>query len=87
MGSLTDLPPELVLGWAFWMVGGLVLMLWFRRRSAAAPRHAPTPRPVPSPASSVRRSGVRPVAARPASPPADDPFSELHTLLDEPDQR
>lgn len=39
MGRLKDLPPELIVGWVLWMLGGVALMVWFRRR--AAPRQEP----------------------------------------------
>lgn len=32
------LPPEVIAVWALWLMGGLGLMLWFRRRSEAPPR-------------------------------------------------
>ena len=32
---LPDVPLSLLVAWAIWVVGGLLLMLWFRRRSAA----------------------------------------------------
>lgn len=41
MNTLKNLPPALVAGWIIWLAGGLILMIWFRRRSA--PR-----RPAPS---------------------------------------
>ncbi len=34
MNTLNDLPPALVVGWTIWLAGGLILMIWFRRRSA-----------------------------------------------------
>lgn len=86
MGPLTNLPPQLLAGWALWLVGGLLLMLWFRRRSTPALRPVVTVRPPVVPASS-RQSGVRVPAARPPAPPSppdDDPFAELHALLDDP---
>lgn len=78
MGPLTELalPPELLAGWALWLAGGLVLMLWFRRRSAPAPPPVVTVRQPP-----VRMAPTRPPAPK---PPAEDPFAELHALLDEP---
>lgn len=46
MGPLTELPRELVVGWALWVVGGALLITWFWRRSAAArPREVAPPLP------------------------------------------
>jgi len=77
VGALSDLPPELVVGWAIWLAGGLALMLWFRRRSTTPPRQ---------PARS-RGAAESTSAVVPATPPADDAFAELRALLDEPEQR
>jgi hypothetical protein len=38
MTPTDTLPPEVIAVWALWLMGGLVLMLWFRRRSEAPPR-------------------------------------------------
>ena len=75
MGPLTNLPPELLFGWVLWLAGGLVLMRWFRRRS-----EAPT-----SSQSTVRHIAPK-VAARRERAAAPDAFSELHALLDPPDE-
>ena len=72
MGPLKNLPPELVLGWVLWLAGGLVLMRWFRRRSEA-PTHSP---------STVRHIAPKVVPRRQTTP---DAFTELHALLDPPD--
>ena len=74
MGPLKNLPPELVFGWVLWLAGGLVLMRWFRRRSEAPP-HSP---------STVRHIAPK-VVARRGQTAAPDAFSELHALLDPPD--
>lgn len=78
MDALNELPLALVVGWSIWLVGGLALMAWFRRRSA--PRR-PSAKAVPPSrlASPVQRPAVRP----PAASPRRDAFSELQTLLDE----
>jgi hypothetical protein len=69
-----------------WLVGGLALMLWFRRRSAA-PIRSIEPVKRPNQGAALRTSGTRPAAARPqvAAPPADA-FAELQSLLDASDQ-
>lgn len=73
MGPLKNLPPELVFGWVLWLAGGLVLMRWFRRRSEA-PTHSQ---------STVRHIAPKGVVRR--GQPAPDAFTELHALLDPPD--
>jgi hypothetical protein len=82
VGSLTNLPPELVVGWVVWLAGGLVLMRWFRRRSAAPTRPQSTVRQI-APKSEAHLSGSRPAARRAQTSP--DAFTELHTLLDRPE--
>lgn len=82
MGPLTNLPPELVVGWVVWLAGGLVLMRWFRRRSAAPTRSQSTVRHI-APKGDAHQSGSRPAARRAQTSP--DAFTELHTLLDPPD--
>jgi hypothetical protein len=78
MDALNELPSALVVGWAIWLLGGLALMVWFRRRSA------PTRPPSDAPARHRTASGVRrPVPRPPVAPPRPDAFSELETLLDE----
>ena len=64
MGALSQLPPELVVGWALWIVGGLLLTLWFMRRSTPARlRDVPAPAPVPAAAHlSGAHAGARPVS-------------------------
>ena len=69
-----NLPPELVFGWVLWLAGGLVLMRWFRRRSEA-PKHSQ---------STVRHIAPKIVARRGQAAP--DAFTELHALLDPPDE-
>ncbi len=64
MGALTELPPELVLGWALWIVGGLLLTMWFVRRSAS-PRMREVASAGPS-TGTVRLSGTQ-SAVRPVS--------------------
>ena len=59
MGALTDLPSELVIGWALWVIGGLLLTLWFMRRSASTPSRDLAPEPVPA----VRMSSSSSIAA------------------------
>jgi hypothetical protein len=56
MGALTELPPELVLGWALWIIGGLLLTMWFVRRSAS-PRMREVA-PAGPPTGTVRLSGA-----------------------------
>ena len=73
MGSLTNLPPELVFGWVLWLAGGLVLMRWFRRRSEAPTRSPSTARHI-APKGNARRVSGSP-----------DAFTDLHVLLDPPD--
>jgi len=65
MGALSDLPLELVIGWALWMVGGLALTFWFVRQSAS-PRLREVA-PLATPAAVARLSGTHTVAARPVS--------------------
>ena len=38
-----DIPVELFVGWAVWLLGGLLLMLWFTRRSEANRVHPVQP--------------------------------------------
>ena len=83
MGPLKNLPPELVFGWALWLVGGLVLMRWFRRRSEAPTHSQSTVRHI-APKSGAGVTGRQPAAARPGHP-SPDAFTELHALLDPPD--
>lgn len=86
MGALSDLPPELLAGWALWLAGGLALMLWFRHRSAR-PR-PPVSAPRMPPTGAMRLSGTRPAASRPSGVrPPPDAFSELQSLLDPTDDR
>jgi len=46
MGALTELPPELLVGWALWVIGGLLLTAWFLRRGAS-PRTRELAPPLP----------------------------------------
>jgi hypothetical protein len=59
-----DIPVELFVGWAVWLLGGLLLMLWFTRRSDANRVHPV--KPVSPSAVTAKRSGTHAVA-RPAS--------------------
>jgi hypothetical protein len=64
MGTLNQLPPELVVGWALWVVGGLLLTMWFMRRSTPTRlREVPAPTPLPA---TARLTGAHAVA-RPMS--------------------
>jgi hypothetical protein len=65
MGALSGLPPELVVGWALWVIGGLLLTMWFVRRSAATRTREVAP-PMP-PAAAPRLLGADAVAAQPLS--------------------
>jgi hypothetical protein len=65
VGALSDLPLELVVGWALWMVGGLALTFWFVRQSAS-PRLREVA-PMPTPAGAAHLSGTHTAAARPVS--------------------
>jgi hypothetical protein len=48
MGALNELPPELVVGWALWIIGGLLLTMWFVRRSTPVRlRDVPASAPLP----------------------------------------
>jgi hypothetical protein len=50
MGALNELPPELVVGWALWIIGGLLLTMWFMRRTTPIRlRDVPAPAPMPGP--------------------------------------
>ena len=65
MGSLNELPPELVVGWALWVAGGLLLMMWFWRRTGTGRTRDVAP---PLPHGGVARlSGSHAVAGRSAS--------------------
>ena len=77
-----NLPPELVFGRALWLAGGLVLMRWFRRRSEAPARPHTTVRHIAPKGQSA--SSSRPVPRR--GPAAPDAFTELHALLDPPEE-
>lgn len=84
MGGLKELPPELIAGWALWLLGGLVLMIWFRRRSASRPASsAPkqTPPVDPHPA-----DGGLPQRQRGTEPMSED-GAERRTPIDPPDIR
>ena len=59
-----DIPVELFVGWAVWLLGGLLLMLWFTRRSDAS--RVPPVKPVSPSAVTAIQSGTHAVA-RPAS--------------------
>lgn len=86
MGALSDLPPELLAGWALWLAGGLALMLWFRHRSAR-PGPPPDSHRLP-PTGAMRLSGTRPAASRPSGVrPPPDAFAELESLLDPQNER
>jgi hypothetical protein len=64
MGALNQLPPELVVGWALWVIGGLLLTMWFMHRSTPARlRDVGPPAPIPG---TARLSGSHAVA-RPMS--------------------
>jgi len=65
MGALTELPPELVVGWALWVVGGLLLTMWFMRRSG--PTRLRDIPPEPAHTAPPRMSGTQAVAVRPVS--------------------
>jgi hypothetical protein len=56
MGSLNGVPVELILAWAIWVGGGVGLMLWFKRASAAQTQ---PPVPAHGAGSQVRQSSVR----------------------------
>jgi hypothetical protein len=79
VGALSDIPSGLLVGWTIWLAGGLLLMVWFRRRSA--PRlHRP------SRASAASSAGRRPLPRPPTRPSArTDAFDELQSLLDPPE--
>jgi hypothetical protein len=65
MGPLNELPPELVVGWVLWIAGGLLLMMWFWRRSGTARTRDAAP---PLAHGGVARlSGTHTVAGRSAS--------------------
>ena len=65
MGPLNELPPELVVGWALWVAGGLLLTMWFWRRSTTSRARDMAP---PLPHGGVARlSGTHAVAGRTAS--------------------
>lgn len=64
MGPLNELPPELVVGWALWVAGGLLLMMWFWRRTGVRGRDLAPPLPHGGVA---RLSGTHTVAGRTAS--------------------
>ena len=66
MGALSDLPPELIVGWALWAIGGLLLTMWFVRRSAATRTREVAP-PMPPAAAAPRLSAADAVAAQPLS--------------------
>jgi hypothetical protein len=55
-----DIPVELFVGWAAWLLGGLLLMLWFTRQSRA--NRVPPFRPVSPSEITVKRSGTHAVA-------------------------
>jgi hypothetical protein len=62
--SLSDVPPTLVAGWTAWLVGGMLLMVWYRKAKASmdlAPvvSRAKTARPP----SSVSSSAIRPATS------------------------
>ncbi len=59
-----DIPVELFVGWAVWLLGGLLLMLWFTRRSDAS--RVPPVKPVSPSAVTAIQSGTH-ALARPAS--------------------
>jgi len=82
VGALTNLPPELVFGWALWLAGGLVLMRWFRSRSQSPSRAQSTVRHIAPKGQSA--SSSRAVVRR--GPAAPDAFTELHALLDPPEE-
>ena len=62
MGALTELPPELLVGWALWVIGGLLLTAWFLRRSAS-PRTRELAPPLPQ-GGGARVSSTHAVAGR-----------------------
>lgn len=62
MGTLSELPRELLVGWALWVVGGVLLVVWFWRRSATTRGRDPAP---PLPHGGVAKlSGTHPAAGR-----------------------
>jgi hypothetical protein len=65
MGALTELSPELVVGWALWVGGGLLLTLWFMRRNGSMRLRDVSPEPPQ--AAPARMSVTHAVAARPMS--------------------
>jgi hypothetical protein len=90
VGPLNALPPELLVGWVLWMVGGVALMRWFKRASAHHTTAPGTPRAtssssvrLPASASGVRLPGTRTSGVR--APKVPDAFGELQALLDTDD--
>lgn len=63
MGPLNELPPELVVGWALWVAGGLLLTMWFWRRTANARGREIAP---PPHGGVARLSGTHAAAGRPS---------------------
>jgi hypothetical protein len=89
-----DVPAALLVAWAVWILGGLLLMLWFTRRSASR-RHAVATRPSATVvarhgssrtaarrASTVLAAAVEPGPRLPSPVRVPDAYSELSSLLD-----
>ena len=71
---LADVPPTLTVGWAAWFVGGVMLMVWYRKAKAAMDLEPAVAAPVVSRAKSPRPSSdVSTSAVRAASRPVSDP--------------
>lgn len=62
---MSDLPLELVIGWALWIVGGLALTVWFVRQSASPRLREAVP--LAPPTGTARLSGTHAAAVRPLS--------------------
>ena len=55
-----DIPVDLFVGWTVWLLGGLLLMLWFTRQSRAS--RVPPFKPVSPSEITVKKSGTHAVA-------------------------
>lgn len=85
LAMLADIPPRLAVGWALWMVMGLLLSRWHLKSRSVLVYQQNEPWPLPRPKSAVRPPAPAPVQEVFDEAPLDrgDPFAELEQIFDE----
>ena len=87
LAMLADIPPRLAVGWALWMVMGLLLSRWHLKSRSVLVYQQNEPWPLPRPRSAVRTPAPapEPVQEEFEEAPLDrgDPFADLEQIFDE----